>query len=54
MSKSFTFRELMGIWDEKFSGDTIMEIAQKGMQYMGSDDAHKQHIAGSAGSMQET
>jgi hypothetical protein len=44
MSKSFTCRELMGICDEKFSGDTLMEIVQKGMTHMQSDEAHKKHI----------
>ncbi len=46
MSKSFTCRELMGICEEKFSGDTFMEVVQKGMQHMQSDDAHKEHMAG--------
>jgi hypothetical protein len=54
MSKSFTCRELMGICDDTFSGDTLMEVVQKGMQHMGSDDAHKEHIAGLAGGTQET
>ena len=54
MSKSFTCRELMGICEERFSGDTFMEIVQKGMEHMGSDDAHKEHMAGLAGSTQET
>ena len=49
MSKPFTCRELMGICDEIFYGDTLMEIVQKGMEHMGSDDAHKDHIAGLAG-----
>ena len=49
MSKSFTCRELMGICDEIFYGDTLMEIVQKGMEHMGSDDAHKDHISGLAG-----
>jgi len=49
MSKSFTCRELMGICGEIFYGDTLMEIVQKGMEHMGSDDAHKDHIAGLAG-----
>jgi hypothetical protein len=54
MSKSFTCRELMGICDESFSGDTFMEIMQKGMEHMGSDDAHKEHISGLSGGTQET
>ena len=49
MSKSFMCRELMGICDEIFYGDTLMEIVQKGMEHMGSDDAYKDHIAGLAG-----
>ena len=49
MSKPFTCRELMGICDEIFYGDTLMEIVQKSMEHMGSDDAHKDHIAGLAG-----
>ena len=49
MSESFTCRELMGICGEIFYGDTLMEIVQKGMEHMGSDDAHKDHIAGLAG-----
>ena len=35
MSKPFTCRELMGICDEIFYGDTLMEIVQKGMEHMG-------------------
>ena len=54
MSKSFTCRELMGICGERFSGDSLMEIVQKGMAHMGSDDAHKEHIAGLSGNTQET
>ena len=53
MCKSFTCRELMGICDERFSGDTFMEILQKGMEHMGSDDPHKEHIAGLSGHTQE-
>ena len=49
MSKPFTCRELMGICDEIFYGDTLMEIVQKSMEHMGSDDAHKDHIVGLAG-----
>ena len=53
MSKSFTCRELMGICDEKFSGDNFMDIAQKGMQHMQSDDANKEHMAGFANHTEE-
>ena len=54
VSKAFTCRELMGICDEIFYGDTLMEIVQKGMEHMGSDYAHKDHIAGLAGGTRET
>ena len=53
MSKSFTCRELMGICDERFSGDTFMEVAQKGMQHMQSDNAHKEYMAGHANRTEE-
>jgi predicted small metal-binding protein len=46
MSKTFTCQELGGICDKKFSGDTLEEIMQKGMQHMGSDEEHMKHIAG--------
>lgn len=44
MSKTFTCHELGGICDEKFSGDSFMEIMQKGGAHMMSDEAHKQSI----------
>jgi predicted small metal-binding protein len=44
MSKTFTCRELGGVCDERFSGDTFTEIMQKGAQHMMSDDAHKASI----------
>lgn len=55
MSKSFACRELMGVCDEKFSGDTFMEVAQKGMQHMQSanDDTHKEQIASFANHTKE-
>jgi hypothetical protein len=40
MSKTFTCKELGGICEEKFSGDTFVEIMQKGAQHMMSDEAH--------------
>jgi hypothetical protein len=43
----------MGICDERFSGDTFMEVAQKGMQHMQSDDAHKEHMASYAYNTEE-
>ena len=54
MSKAFTCRELMGICDEIFYGDTLMEIVQKSMEHMGSDDAHKDHTAGLADGTRKT
>lgn len=44
MSKSFTCREFGGVCDEKFSGDTLMEVIQNGMPHMLSDEAHKASI----------
>ena len=44
MSKTFTCRELGGTCDETFSGDTFMEIMQKGAAHMMSDDAHRSSI----------
>ena len=54
MSKPFTCRELMGICEGIFYGDTLMEIVQKGMEHMGLDDAHKDHIGGLAVGTRET
>lgn len=44
MSKTFTCRELGGVCDERFSGDSLMEIVQKGMPHMMSDDTHMASI----------
>jgi len=44
MTKTFTCNELGGVCDEKFSGDTFMEIIQKGMPHMMGDEAHKASI----------
>lgn len=44
MSKTLTCRELGGICEEKFSGNTFTEIMQKGAPHMMSDDAHKASI----------
>lgn len=44
MSKTFTCKELGGVCDESFSGDTFMEIVQKGMPHMMSDEVHKTSI----------
>ena len=54
MSKPFKCRELMDICHGIFYGDTLMEIVQKSMEHMGSDDAQKDHIAGLAGGTRET
>ena len=44
MSKTFTCRELGGTCDERFSGETLEEIMQKGMTHMGTDEAHMARI----------
>lgn len=44
MTKTFTCKELGGICDEKFSGETFEEIMQKGAMHMMADDAHKEKI----------
>ena len=44
MTKSFTCKELGGICDEKFSGESLMEIVGKGMPHMMSDEAHKASV----------
>ena len=46
MGKIFFCRELGGVCDEVFSGESFAEIMQKGMPHMQSDEAHKEHIAG--------
>jgi len=45
MSKTFTCRELGGVCDQEFAGDSVMSIMQQAMPHMQSDDAHKKHIA---------
>lgn len=44
MTKTFTCKELGGICDEKFSGETFDEIIQKGMAHMQADQAHMDKI----------
>ena len=44
MTKIFTCRDLGGICDEKFSGDSFAEIMQKGVEHIMSDEAHKKKI----------
>lgn len=44
MNKTFSCEELGGVCDEKFSGNTLMEIIQKAMPHMMSDDGHKANI----------
>ena len=44
MSKTFTCRELGGICEEKFSGNTFEEVMQKGVVHIMTDDAHRQSI----------
>jgi len=42
--KTFTCKELGGICDMEFSGESFMEIMQKGSAHMMSDEAHKASI----------
>lgn len=44
MSKTFVCKELGGICNEKFSGNTPMEIFEKAMPHMMSDEAHRSSI----------
>ena len=44
----------MDICHKIFYSDTLMKIVQKGIEHMGLDDAHKDHIAGLAGGTWET
>lgn len=44
MSKTFTCRELGGVCDEMVSGDSLIEVVQKGMPHIMSDEAHKASI----------
>jgi predicted small metal-binding protein len=44
MTKTFTCKELGGVCDMEFSGETFMEIMQQAGQHMMSDDAHKASI----------
>lgn len=46
MSKTITCRELGGVCDEKFSGNSFMEVMQKGAVHMMSNEAHKESIMG--------
>ncbi|MES3005631.1 MAG: NUDIX hydrolase [Patescibacteria group bacterium] len=54
MTKTFTCRELGGVCDEKFSGNSLMEIVQKGMQHMQSDEIHMKKIGDLSNSTSET
>ena len=42
MGKTFSCRELGGVCDERFSGNSFMEIMQKGGVHMISDEVHKE------------
>jgi hypothetical protein len=44
MTKTLTCRELGGVCDEAFSGETFEEVVQKGMPHMMSDEAHTASI----------
>ena len=54
MTKTFTCRELGGVCDEKFSGESFMEVVNKGMEHMMSDDSHKEKIMNMSGATGET
>lgn len=54
MTKTFTCRELGGICDEKFQGETFGEIMQKGAMHMMSDEVHKEKIMNMDGDTGET
>lgn len=45
MTKTFTCKELGGVCDDAFSGDSLKDIMQKAMPHMQSDEAHRSHIA---------
>jgi hypothetical protein len=45
MAKTFTCKELGGICDKGFSGNSLKEIMEKGMRHMSSDQAHMEHVA---------
>lgn len=45
MSKTMTCKELGGVCEQVFSGETLMDIMGKAMPHMGVDEAHKEHIA---------
>jgi hypothetical protein len=54
MTKTFTCRELGGVCEQKFSGDSIVSIVQQAMPHMQSDEVHKEHIAKLATTSGET
>lgn len=45
MSKTFTCRELGGVCEAGFTGETLQEVMQKAMPHMHADEEHKQHVA---------
>ena len=54
MSKTFTCKELGGICDQKFSGNSLEEIMEKGMKHMQSDKAHMDRIMSLSNTTGET
>lgn len=52
--KTFTCKELGGICDETFSGETLEEIINKGAAHMMADKAHKEKIMNLSGDTGET
>ena len=45
MTKTFTCTELGGVCDERFSGESLMDLMEKAMPHMQADEAHRSHIA---------
>lgn len=44
MTKTFTCKELGGVCDKEFSGETFDKIMKKAAEHMMSDETHKQKI----------
>ncbi len=44
MTKTFTCKELGGVCDQTFSGESFDEVMQKAMPHMMSDELHKEKI----------
>ncbi len=44
MSKTITCKELGGVCDQTFTGNTLEEVMKSGIPHMMSDDAHQKSI----------